>query len=476
MKKLFDFKNLGSVLLMLSIFASSCKQEDNFQSVSSKNEKSGKNGYLAFKDELKILKDAFTPLSNDPTLRRIVYKEVAKRFDGEDNVLIKTLIEASKKENYDLEGKLNKNMPNGQNVQSLLSSFIRKGKQRHAHLYIPSFEDVVSNDLKSGKGLNVRNADYPTLVSRPDNEAQLSMDGSMYDGSTYQTVYGVNESYSISNEVWVMSVNERVDEMGSLVYEEMDGGGGGGGPTPDPGNPTSTYGYCRNGDVGTRENLLGFKMIDMLEPWFDGGPEMRILPLDAGAVANLANLPANLRDLGESATLSLTINGFEGIFKRYWRRRQAEDQRMLYPDEFDRAVPITNHSTRVTIGGLKNNPSTGPTYNSTWEESSGKFFHWSLVTQAGANFNNLKAVTYILFEDDASGIFASNGEKVEIPIKLAGVTDNIVGDFTIKIPLDDDHDQAGSFIIPRENAPGVCNQSVFYTTGNWQVWSGWCKF
>jgi hypothetical protein len=466
-----QFSKVALFSAMFLVLFNACQKDNEQSSAVAKTEISGKNGYLAFKDELAVLKEAFIPVSINPTFRKVVYQEVAKKFDGEDNVLIKTLITSCKKEGFDLEAALNKNLPAGQNVQSILGGLVRKGKKRHAHLYIPNFDNVVSADLRSGSGLNTRNANYPTLVSRPDNESILNLTGTEYNGSTYVTVPNVNEAYSMNNEVWVMSVNERVNGEGLPVYEEPDGGGGTGGN--DPGNPTSTYGYCRNSDVGTRENLLGFRMNDILEPWFDGGPEMRLLPLDLGAVANLANLPANLRDLGESATLSLTINGFEGIFKRNWKRRQAVDRGMLYPDEFDKVRP---HTTRVTIGGDKADPTRSPTYNATWEESAGKFFHWSLVTQAGANFNNLKAVTYILFEDDASGIFAKNGEKVEIPIKLGGVTNNIVGDFNIKIPLDDDHDQAGSFIIPRENAPGVCNQSVFYTTGNWEVWSGWCKF
>jgi hypothetical protein len=273
---------------MVLLIFSACQKDNEQATKVSKNEKSGANGYLPFKDELKILKDAFTPLSNDATLRRIIYKEVAKKFDGEYNVLIKTLIDASKKENYDLEGKLNENMPNGQNVQTLLSSFIRKGKQRYAHLYIPSFDKVVPNDLKSGKVLNVRGYGYPTLISRTDNEAQIVFEGTMYNGSTYQTVSGVDEPYSLRNEVWVMSVNERVDALAR--YNPNPYPSGTGGQIPIPKEDGS---YCRNGDDGTRENLLAFEMSDLLEPWIDGGPEMVIVPLDMGSLVS-SQIPKKL--------------------------------------------------------------------------------------------------------------------------------------------------------------------------------------
>ncbi len=58
MKKLFDFKNLGSVLLTLSVFASSCKQESSVNDVASPSEPTQK--IMKYKiDGKEMSKDAF---------------------------------------------------------------------------------------------------------------------------------------------------------------------------------------------------------------------------------------------------------------------------------------------------------------------------------------------------------------------------------------------------------------------------------
>jgi hypothetical protein len=155
----------------------------------------------------------------------------------------------------------------------------------------------------------------------------------------------------------------------------------------------------------------------------------------------------------------------------------------LYPDENcleDREnqnteIVLKNGSGRL---GSEDKPSLAPVYHESWEESKGKFFHWSLVKNGGANVNNLKVVQYVMFESDASGVFEGNDVGLKIPLKLSKIPKigDYLGDTEITIALDDDHDLAGTTLIPRENAPNSCNRSVFYTSGVWSVWSGWCQF
>jgi hypothetical protein len=461
---------------MLVMVFSAC-QKDNEQAIkSSKNEKSGKDGYLAFGEDLKVLKDAFVPISGNLTFRKVLYQEVAKKFDGESNVLIKTLLTACKKEGFDLESALNQSFPANQTVQSLLDNMVRKGTKRHPHLYIPNFENVVSNDLKGSSSLNTRGSRFPVLVSRPNNESMLTLTGSRLTNGISETVPNVNEAYAISNEVWVVSVNERVN---ALAYynpnPSVNQTGGGTKPMTDDG----TGSYCRNGDDGTRENLLAFKMNDILEPWFDGGPEMYILALDMGSLVS-SQIP---KKLTQEESEALVVGNGEGLFKKNWDRNHACDFNILYPDENclqDRKNQKTEIVLRGSNGvaGSEDFPSKGPVYHSSWEESSGKYFHWSLVKDGGANVNNLKVVQYVMFESDASGVFEGNDDGLEIPLMLSKIpkVGQFLGDTKIKIALDDDHDLAGTVLIPRENSPNSCNRSVFYTTGNWEVWSGWCKF
>jgi hypothetical protein len=153
MKKLFDFKNLGSVLLMLSVLISSCKQEADFQPISSESE--------------------------SKTLKMSGVNEVKGDFKVENGVLHfstpKALVDVLEQlRQYDISERRNfgvnigfTSMLNGFCDVLVKSSTFEEPQQKS--VFLKQNDDIVNYDNEGSINFKIANANLASVLDRNGN-------------------------------------------------------------------------------------------------------------------------------------------------------------------------------------------------------------------------------------------------------------------------------------------------------------------
>lgn len=168
-------------------------------------------------------------LSRDTAFRSLVYSKIAERFDGDDNVLLKDLVTypnsltptgiASNMKGSILQYYNKLRIGGGvtsysnfgyysdsSDVVKLVNGFEVCDETHYLQIYVP-FVDSVN---LSGN---------PVIVIGFEENEDCIVPGYILQNDSL-TVIDVDETYARNNLVWVVSVNEMVDENG--VYEDPD--------------------------------------------------------------------------------------------------------------------------------------------------------------------------------------------------------------------------------------------------------------
>ena len=144
------------------------------------------------------LSSMLQPLLNfaaNPAFRNVVNNGVARRFDGDDNVLLTDVIRDA-----ELAGAVAVGSPEWQSFKATVSSFQNvNGTAYYPQIYIPTFQDGAM------PGTAVTMAAFETDLSRRQLPA-YQIDAS---GNLVLLPFAVDGTYVETNEVWVLSVNER---------------------------------------------------------------------------------------------------------------------------------------------------------------------------------------------------------------------------------------------------------------------------
>lgn len=240
-------------LAVVAVTVSSCKKENEtaLEVVTSKE-----NEFSEY-----LLKEIAKASVND-IFRNQVYKMVNYRFDGDDNVLCKELQNANR-EIQDL----------GFDITTALNYFQNEG--RYPQIYIPFFEE-------NEKAIGVENVTFVNAIGV--DESQQALQGYYWDGeSLVPTDFMVDEEYAESHEVWVLSINERVDEHGNLLFDQWksdeyteDDGGGDRAKRSGVKHEFITKIKCTN--------------LNQIESWFYGAPELRCDCVSANAYVHSTQL------------------------------------------------------------------------------------------------------------------------------------------------------------------------------------------
>lgn len=152
-------------------------------------------------------------ISDNPQFVSILNAEVSKKFDGDDNVLIKTLDSACSAHGISL-------------ADSMTQSLIAHSKSNLVQCIYGAIEGFEYNGTKI----------YPQVFIPFVSEVNLSAnpaictnyeDDSVMDGSrivlTGLELVSVNENFANNNLVWVISANESVDANGNLPVDTRPG-------------------------------------------------------------------------------------------------------------------------------------------------------------------------------------------------------------------------------------------------------------
>lgn len=205
-----------TILPILSCFMImlSCNDIVDLDNFSNSEDIINKVDYL--EKELKnISKSGFSVLT-EPNIRTVLYDKISNKFDGDYNVLIEDLMENVIKKNIFSDENIN--------VEAIRESIVKIKNSDditfNAHIHIPFFEDLKSNDML-GK-------DEPTIIfAATDDPNKEYYQGYRFEinGSIIESEK-VNEEFAKLNEVWVFGINERffeetIDNMESFVYEDF---------------------------------------------------------------------------------------------------------------------------------------------------------------------------------------------------------------------------------------------------------------
>ena len=152
------------IVLFLILMANGCKKDKPtimFQKPKSFKTKQEAKKYI--KKQLSIYAIVFADLSRNQEIKNTIYESVAEKFDGDDNVLIKTLINRCENKRINIKGIIESILQKkGLNlsVSELLNSLNDlNGKNLYLQIYIPNFDkynksserSLIKNNLKYGK-------------------------------------------------------------------------------------------------------------------------------------------------------------------------------------------------------------------------------------------------------------------------------------------------------------------------------------
>jgi hypothetical protein len=159
-------------------------------------------------ETLALFGQAALALQNESEFRTGLYKQVAKSFDGETGVLIKTLVESNPaaRGTQLFQTQINQKITD----PKLRSGFISIDNQNlFPQIYIPFFDSLSA----MGK-IGVSKPEVVIYITAsPDNSYQgYALDAA---GELRPTRL-ISEQYARENEVWVISFNERVDDEGQI--------------------------------------------------------------------------------------------------------------------------------------------------------------------------------------------------------------------------------------------------------------------
>lgn len=144
-----------------------------------------------------ILEQMVSPLlgyANNPAFRDVVRNGVAQQFDGDDNVLLSDVIAQA-----EVNGAVDPWSPEWQSFKSQVDAFANiNGSTYYPQIYIPNY----------GSWFPDGNITVVTIEYDADVETAAAYQIDAWGNINY--IGHVDENYAASNEVWVLSINERV--------------------------------------------------------------------------------------------------------------------------------------------------------------------------------------------------------------------------------------------------------------------------
>ena len=203
------------------------------------------------------------PLMKNKEFINYIHAEAAKKFDGSNEVLIKTLIS---------NPQFSK-LINTQRMNAALAAFINiDGQNLYPQIYIPNFDKHLA---KRNSPTYRTSAAGDELVIYDGTEPQTTAPSYIYneEGEIIPTGTVVTEQYALDNEIYIISINENVQYDGTFPPEIM--------PIRLPPQITS--------NVNFRIERIWVK--DNKESWLAGASEVHIKALSATYNHRIAGNP-----------------------------------------------------------------------------------------------------------------------------------------------------------------------------------------
>ncbi|HEX7152972.1 MAG TPA: discoidin domain-containing protein [Thermoanaerobaculia bacterium] len=288
-------------------------------------------GLAQVKGMLDNLVSPVLSFSQNPTFRDIVRNGVAAQFDGDTNVLLSDVIAQA-----EAWGAVDPYSYEWQSFVSQVNSFSNvNGQTYYPQIYIPNYGDVWFPD---------GNVTLVVVDFNADVESVPAYQIDAYGNTTY--IGYVDEAYAASNEVWVLSTNERIgmDPQAFRTLRQLDAAG------MTSRNASFAKSFAMKTDslncnpTGLRNNKgleyltrFRFTTLKRIESWLQGKLEVRLIVLGRGG-AELANQPWN--DI-KRATATSSNGVVVEEFITTWDRAAIGDTMYYRWIEEDWGPPIT---------------------------------------------------------------------------------------------------------------------------------------
>lgn len=195
------------IFILTIVFLVSCSKEEQTTEGSEIITKEHPNiHYADFVKTINTASLSILELSQDIEFREYIIDKAREKFDGDDNVLLK---EVSK--DFDLIKEIKENTQKYSFFDSVLgeehiNSFlngIELGHERfYVQLYVPFIEQF-----------DITKSPTIVLAYKDNTDNNCVADGLLFNGSSFDLIK-VDEEYAIDNPVFVISINERVDNNG----------------------------------------------------------------------------------------------------------------------------------------------------------------------------------------------------------------------------------------------------------------------
>ena len=223
-----SLRNLVMCALMLPLAFTSCKKGNdliaNKDAVRASEESKSKVALQSrnrvmindvLDQNLNEISNVFLTISKDKSIRGYINRRAAEKFDGENNVLLKDLDVNGDDKNLNSSVNLQIaekfKQSKGANLSDALLKFKGiQGANFYPHIYIPEYDPAEATKSKFST---------PVIVpfNGDDSKKQPYWLGTAYDkdGNKVDSIH-VDEEFTKSNEVWVITPNERVDKDGHV--------------------------------------------------------------------------------------------------------------------------------------------------------------------------------------------------------------------------------------------------------------------
>lgn len=178
-------------------------------------------------DNLKILGKSVLSLANDPEFREIVYQQIEKRVDGDDNVLLETLSKIQTSDQQTLGARMNNLLNIEGNIEHTLDKFRGiEGRDWYPQIYIP-FYDKVKERREASPLAKTALVAQPVVVlfdgEEPGDDSSPVVTGFLLNdsGELTESNLEIDEEYAEENEVWVISLNERISDIDDVENSDV---------------------------------------------------------------------------------------------------------------------------------------------------------------------------------------------------------------------------------------------------------------
>lgn len=206
-------------------------------------------------------------LSKNGDFTTLVNTEVAKQFDDDDNVLLSTLVDVCSNASIDLINEMDQsissydnslpstehsydnyqNLTGQSNIEDIIAGFEWEGNHYHLQVYIPFVDQV---NLLDTPVICFGHQEVETTIGY-----KINSDNSI-------SVVVVDEDYAEQHLVWIVSVNESVNENGVLEKPI------------DMGTQIITNEYAKS--LGRSVRVTAVKIDDTKESWIKGKAEVAL--------------------------------------------------------------------------------------------------------------------------------------------------------------------------------------------------------